>query len=1137
MLTHRLRNAILAHLFVLTAISLAWAQSDAHTWDTTLARGHTRTIDFTTSEGTWMSVDISPDGKWIVFDLLAQIYRVPAAGGAAECLTQNSGVAENFHPRYSPDGKQIAFVSDRLGGENLWIMDADGSNPHPVFNDKKIRVFEPAWTPDGKYILVRQHVWGVGLMDAAGIWMYPAGGGHGISVVAPDEVGRLISQPNVSPDGKFVYFDGCTDETTEGCNEMVAGSRAIYQLDLERDEITEITSGATFGVPFRAAGGGIAPEISPDGRWMAFARRIPDGTISFRGHRYGPRTALWIRDLQTGAERVIMDPIEADLADRQLGGRAVFSAERRLPGYNWARDGKSIVISQGGKLRRLWVETGKVDTIPFTAKVHRTISEQAYSRLAISADKPFVAKMIRWHCGSPDGKELAFQAVGKIWIQDLPEGKPRRLTDASFTDLEFSPAWSADGRWLAFTSWDDKKRGQLWKVSSRGGTPQRLTEQAGEYVNPAWSPDGRQILMMRGAGATAGGGSMRDNPWYQIVQIPADGGPQRVLATVNPPRTYYFGGQIWQAWYGPEGKIFYTDSRDAFAKPSQRRVKKVTQFSVSDAAGLRPWSDSFGGAVTELISVKADGSDKRVHMIFPYATAAAPSPDGKWVAYQEGDNIYLTPFPRGSKASDPIKVDRRKQDWPTTQLSFDGGLRPHWRTSSLLEYGVANHYFTYNVDTKKTQTTTIVLEVPRKAATGTIALVGARIITLEDRKVIQRGTIIVKGTRIACVGECSTAGADQVIDVAGKTIIPGWVDMHAHTHSSQEGITQNRGYETAIRLAYGVTTSFDPATYDENVFASAELVEAGLAVGPRTFGAGNVVWSGDTPYSNQITSYEDAEHELKHEASLGMVSVKQYTNPLREQRQWIADIARKTGLRVTAEGEDNNYDLGMIMDGQTGFEHNGGYVPLYGDMTTFLGQAKAVYSATLIVVGPGPFDDEYFRQVNDVWKDPKQRSWVPSAQLMLNRHRMLRPGTDYAFPILAEGMKDIIAAGGYGAMGSHGQQLGIDSHWETWMIASALGPMGALGVASSDGAHFLGADEDLGSIKVGKLGDLVVLNSNPLDDIHNTADIKYVMKAGTLYDAATLDELWPTEQPFGEHFWVVPELLQNDDRPVSYWDH
>jgi Tol biopolymer transport system component/imidazolonepropionase-like amidohydrolase len=1101
--------------------------SPGQTWDTTAARGRTRDINFSVSEGTWMSVDLSPDGKWIVFDVLSQIYRVPSTGGAAECLTQNSGIAENFHPRYSPDGESIAFVSDRLGGENLWTMAADGSNPRPVFNDKNIRVFEPAWTPDGNYIVVRQHQWGEGLLNTAGFWIYPKSGGHGSKLIGPDEVGRLITHPVVSPDGRFVYFDGCTEETTDGCAEMVAGSRKIYRLDLQGNEIIEITNGP---------GGAIAPEISPDGRFLAFARRIPDATLSYRGHQFGPRTALWVRDLGVGTERVLVDPIESDLADRQLGARAVFSAERILPGYSWARDGKSIVLSQGGKLRRLWVATGDVETIPFIAQVHRTISDQAYSPIDFS-DGPFVAKLLRWHTASPDGGRLAFQAVGKIWIQDLPAGTPRRLTDKAFNLLEYSPAWSPDGKWIAFASWDDKERGQLWKVSSAGGGPQRLTEEAGEYVNPAWSPDGQHIVFTRGAGATARGGVMRDNPWYQIVQILASGGQQQLLATVNPPRKYYSGGQIWQASYGPDGRIFYTDSRDAFAAESQKRVKRVTQFSVSDAAGLRPWSSAFGGVVTELISVKPDGSDKRIHMIFPYATAAAPSPDGKWVAFQEGDNVYLTPFFWPGNSGDPILVNRRKNNgWPTTQLSLEGGERPHWRGASILEFGHAGRYFTYNIDRDKSETINVHLEVPRKLPTGTIALVGARIITLEHENVIDRGTVVVKGPRIICVGDCDTRGIDRIVDVSGKTIIPGWVDMHAHTHDTQDGIIQNRGYENAIRLAYGVTTSLDPAAFDENVFGSAELIEAGLAVGPRTFSSGEPVWSGDGPYTNQLTSYEDAEHELKRRAAEGMVSVKQYTLPTREQRQWVVDAARKLGLRVTAEGEDNNYDLGMIMDGHTGFEHNAGYVPLYGDVTTFLGKAKAVYSGTLIIVGPTFFADQYFRQESNVWKDQKQRNWVPPADLMMTRHRMLRPNTDYAFPILAEGMKDIIASGGYGAMGSHGEQLGIDSHWDTWIIASAMGPMGALEAASLYGAHFLGAEKDLGSIATGKLGDLMVLNSNPLDNIRNTLDIKYVMKGGTLYEASTLDEIWPESRPFGEHSWVNPALLQNDTRSLDWWD-
>ena len=599
------------------------------------------------------------------------------------------------------------------------------------------------------------------------------------------------------------------------------------------------------------------------------------------------------------------------------------------------------------------------------------------------------------------------------------------------------------------------------------------------------------------------------NQWFELVRVPVSGGAPRLVTRVNVPDNLIINmrNQIVRPTYGPDRRIFFP------------------RFIQED-----------GQTRTELVSVAAEGNDLRVHMTFPYADEVIPSPDGKWVAFQEADDVYLTPFPWMGTGGEPVHIERNKGKLPVTRLSTEGGLFPRWRDSTTVEFGSADRYFAYRVAAQEADTVVIELLVPRDRAAGTIALTGGRIVTLANQQVIERGTVVVRDGRIACVGACDTADADRVVDASGKTIIPGLIDTHSHNFREARGIIPRHNYEAAIFLAYGVTTVMDPSLWSQNIFPAAELIDAGAIVGPRVFSTGDPLYAGDGSRQREITSYEVAEELINRLASWGAISLKQYRQPRRDQRQWVTDVARKRGLMVTSEGGDLAYNLGMIMDGHTGWEHPMSYVPIYSDAAKFFGQAKAVYSATLVVGGPGPWNEEYFLQESDVWRDPKQRRWLSWRQLIPHtRRRVLRPDTDYSYPMLAQGVADIIAEGGYGAVGAHAQQNGIGTHWEVWMFASALGPMGALEVASVHGAHFIGRSADLGTIEEGKLADLLVLNSNPLDDIRNTTDIEYVMKAGTLYDGDTLDEVWPEQKPYGNYYWVDPDAFRSDDRPVDYW--
>ena len=326
--------------------------------------------------------------------------------------------------------------------------------------------------------------------------------------------------------------------------------------------------------------------------------------------------------------------------------------------------------------------------------------------------------------------------------------------------------------------------------------------------------------------------------------------------------------------------------------------------------------------------------------------------------------------------------------------------------------------------------------------------------------------------------------------------------------------------------------------WSQDVFPTAELIEAGEIVGPRTFSTGDPLYSGDRGRQNELTSYEVAAQNIRRLKSWGAVSLKQYLQPRRDQRQWVSDVARAEGLMVTAEGSDLAYNLGMIMDGQTGWEHPMSYAGTYADVARFFGAAEAVYSVTFMVGGSGPWNEEYYFQQEDVGQNEKYMLWMPWRQVLPHsRRRMTRPRSDYSFPLLAQSVADIIAEGGYGAIGAHGQQHGIASHWEVWSAAEAMGPMGALELASRHGAHFLGASADLGSIAEGKLADIIVLNANPLENIRNTLDMRWVMKEGRLYDATTLDEIWPRTRPYGPRPWVNPDALRDDTRSVNYWDN
>ncbi|MDX2057895.1 MAG: amidohydrolase family protein [Gemmatimonadales bacterium] len=1062
-------------------------------WSVAQPRGKTRVIDFTVDQGTYLSVDLAPDGRWLVFDLLGHIYRLPVEGGTAENLTAASGIALNYHPRISPDGREIAFVSDRGGQDNLWVMGADGSNPRQLLADDDSRAAEPAWTPDGQAILISRK-----MKSPSGfyrtndeIWQFPRAGGPGKVLVklppsassVPARAGVWAGQdraqwPSMSPDGRFVYFHSSLFSGADRrLRRLEVGSGRIDDVTETKDRYLTCCGRTTY--PARL--GEIAPEVSPDGRWLAFARKIPGAKTSYRGHEYIGRTALWLRDLTTGVDRVVMDPITNDAMDLHPAWD-----HRVLPGYSWARDGKSIVITQGGRIRRLWVETGRVETIPFQARVRREISEMARHQGSID-DRGFRPRAIRWPASSPDGARLVFEAAGRLWLRSLPDGPVAPLLTTSPGGFELTPTWTPDGGSVVFATWSDDEGGAVWRVRP-GGTPERISRTPGRYLYPRLAPDGRTVVVNRWSPALK---YLPNGTGWELVTL--DGAGQ--AAVVRGP------GPLVEA--------------------------------ASDTAGLE-----YRVRGTTLVATRASARNPWVHPVIAGAVAVvAPSPDGRWLAIQQKHDVFLAPLPPVA-VGESLTVSLADDAPSLRRLTRHGGMFPRWRNASTLELVSANRYLSYDVSRQRVDSVALDFEIPRDRGLGTVALTGARIITLDQRRVIERGTIVVKDGRIACVGVCSLAGVSQRIDATGKTTMPGWVDVHAHhTNDEGDGMIPERRASSARYLAWGVTTTHDPASEEHVSFPLSELIEAGRVVGPRTYSTGVPLTCSDFDDLREIDSYQEALDHIRREANLGALSIKDYRQCTRIQRQMLAEAARAVGVTITSEGSDPLYLAGLIMNGSTGWEHPIQYHPLYADYTRFFGQAGAHYSAQLFISDypHGAAIDHWLGQ-EDLWANAKVREWTPWAELALRRGLTKKPLSEFIFPILAEGAADIKRSGGYLAVGAHGEQDGLGTHWEVWSYAQALSPMEALEAASLDGAHFLGLERELGSLAPGKLADLVVLNANPLADIRKTTDIRYVMKAGRLYDARTMDEVWPRKKPYGRKPWNQNEMHRVDVRPDEFWD-
>ena len=1041
-------------------------EAEAKKWDVNHPPGEAKTVNIDTRTGTWMSVDVSPDGQQVVFDLLGDLYLLPIKGGEAKPLTHS--IAWEMQARFSPNGKQIAYMSDANGGDNIWVMNADGSNPHAITKEDYRLLNNPVWSPDGQYIAARKHYSGTRSLGSGEIWMYHTSGGSGVQLNEKPNWQKDLGEPAFSPDGRYVYY---SQDTTEGnafeYNKDANGQ--IYQIfrkDLRTGKVNAIAGGP---------GGAVRPVPSPDGKYLAFVRRIRN------------QSTLFLKNLETGEEVAAWPELERDLQES-------WAVQGVYPSFAWMPGSKEIVVWAKGKIWRLDPFAQKAVEIPFHVKDTREIREAVRFPHAVAPDQ-FEVHQLRSVNVAPQGDKVIYSALGHLYVRDLPNGTPRRLTKET-THFEYFPSFSRDGKNVVFTTWDDQKTGSVRTINLASGKETVLTTRPGKYTQPRFSPDGKQVVFVK----TKGG--YLTTPWFSmetgvyLVDADGKGTPRLVTEEGSAPQ-------------------FGKDASEVF----------ITRTKYT---GEVDWT-------TSLVRVPLDGKPEQAVATGDFAGDFAISPNGQWLAWGERYHAYVAPLPAVGKA---ITISPKMDSLPVKQLDINAAQYLHWSgDSKQIHFALGNELFTRDLKEAFTFVPGAPAELPKLAEHGVqigftekadkphgaTVISGARIATMRGDEVIEDGRIVVVDNRIAQIGKASDiaipAGATQ-IDAKGKTILPGIVDVHWHGGMGEGGIIPQQSWIDYASLAFGVTTLHDPSNDSNEIFSHSEMQRAGAVVAPRIFSTGTILYGAKANFSAVVNSLDDALTHLKRQKELGAISVKSYNQPRRDQRQQVLEAARETGMMVVPEGGSLfQTNMTMVIDGHTGVEHTLPVPKVYDDVTQLWSQTRVGYTPTLGVAYGGLDGEHYWYAHTDVWKHPLLSKYVPRTVLESRSvRREIAPEEDYNVFREAELATSLQNAGVPVNLGAHGQREGLAAHWELWtMVRGGMTPMQALHSATINGAKYLGLDKDVGSLEVGKLADLMIIDGDVLHDIRQSDRVTQVMLNGRLYDSATMNEVGASKkarQPF-----------------------